>query len=590
MKTKWFRLLTILLIIPMIFVGCTGSGGDGKETEETSVQTESSTDTEEPKKEKIFVKIPDNSNVVVKISTKYNSDVASFISDFKKKTGLTLRQANAFATPTDFEIVIGNVASRPQSTEFYNEIGYSESAMTLKDKKLVIGTFCEDSIKGMLGVVIDKLVKKDGEWGIWSDFRYSSEIVEITENVPKFASSGTLIQGVESNGGFLTGYTKAKLSEVKTYFDELVAAGYTKHDENNVKNNVYATYVKNDTMVHVMWQGAVSTCKIAISSEGYVPETTAPSYTKLKDPTVAQVKLISTWGMLYVIQFEDGSFVVVDGGVNNSANKSTLLNYLKANKPAEHDKPHVTWIITHPHSDHIELPVSFLNGYSNEIYLDMISYNFPIVDKLTWSSTYTEQSTKDYAENKIIELEAVIAQKYKDTKVFIHHTGQKLRLAGGEIEFIFTQEDWWPNGCQTFNDTCSAFKITFDNGKSFLITADLDEEESDLLAKNYGDYLKCDVFQANHHGQKGGTANLYNLLKPTYVFWANSEEKCTRTSGDIYEAPIHHSNRNSFNPILFNDPNILGHFHGEKTTVINMRTMTATDANGNAATSFWPLN
>ena len=37
MKTKWFRLLTILLIIPMIFVGCTGSGGDGKETEETEI-------------------------------------------------------------------------------------------------------------------------------------------------------------------------------------------------------------------------------------------------------------------------------------------------------------------------------------------------------------------------------------------------------------------------------------------------------------------------------------------------------------------------------------------------------------------------
>lgn len=592
MKKRWISFAALLLVGAMLFVGC-GDKTDDTETDADTVKdTEQTTENTEPEVKREFIKINANSNVIAKVSTnKHKAMVTKFKSDLEEKTGITLRMGNTTVAETDFEVLVGKINGREQSAAFYEEISYSECAAAVRDGKLVVGTYTEDMIESALNVILKNVVKENGVWGIWSDFTYNYSEVEIKDTVPKYDTvSGTMIQGVESNGGFQTGYTNTKVAEFDAYCKKLSDNGFTQHATNNVKNNKYATYTKNSTMVHVMWQGELSTCRIVVSSDAYVPEATEPTYTKVKEPTVAQIKLTQCWGMMYVVQFEDGSFLVIDGGLNNGTNKATLLNYLRANKPAGHDKPHVTWIITHPHSDHIELAVSFLQSYSNDIYLDMISYNFPKVEALTWSSSYTTQDTKDYAVNKTMELSVVLREKYKDTKVFVHHTGQKLLMAGAEIEVIFTQEDWWPNSCQTFNDTCSAFKITFDSGKSFFVTADLDEEESDLMAKVYGDYLNCDVFQANHHGQKGGTKNLYQLLTPTYVFWPNSEAKCTTTQGDIYQAPVHHSARDEFNPILFNDPNVLGHFHGEQTTVINMNTMTAIDYDtGRTAESFWPL-
>ena len=589
-------LLALLMAMCMLLVGC--GEGDGKPPVETKpqtstgIQTDKTTDTQETDSTREFIKLSKTSNLIMKVSNEYRETVNDFKKSVEMKTGLTLRMTNSSTVATSFEIIVGKVTGRSESVAFYDDISYAECAAEIRNGKLVVGTFAESMLEAALSAVSRAIVKNDGEWGIWSDFSYSESVVDIQDSIPKFdTKSGTMVQGVKSNDGFQIGYTGCTVSEYDAYCKELSDAGYTLHASNNVKQNKYSTYVTENTMAHLMWQGAISTFRMVVSPKGYIPSTEAPTYTKIKDATVAQLPLVTdSHGMLYVIQAEDGSFVVIDGGLNRGANKSTLLTYLKTNKPASHAKPHVTWILTPPHSDHIEMAMSFLESYSKEIHLDMISFNFPDVDALTWASDYTTTELKNYAKEKTQELWKLIDNKYKDAEIFIHHTGQKLFIPGAEIEFVFTQEDWWPNKCQTFNDTMSAFKITFKSGKSFFVTGDSDEAQCNLMAKVYGDYLRCDVFQATHHGQKGGTASLYSLLKPTYVFWANSKKKCTTTKGDIYTATIHHSDRSSFNPILFNDKNILGHFHGEQLTVINMTTMTATDGKGNTAQSFWPLS
>ena len=591
MKRLRTAILSLLMVVAMLLVSC-GENKPTTDTEAPSTQQEAqTTDTSAPETDREFIKISNNSNLLIKLA---DSDYRSYVNDFKSafelKTGMTMKMVNSSVAATDFEMIVGRVSGREESVSFYEDISYAECAAEIVNGKLVVATFTENMLEEALSAVNRAIVKENGEWGIWSDFSYSKALADIPDDIPKFETkSGTMIQGVKSNDGFQVGYTGCKKAEYEAYCQKLEGAGYTLYASNTVKNNEYMTYVTEKTMAHLTWQGEISTFRVFVSPKGYLPATEAPKYTAVKTATVAQIMLTGGWGMSFVIQLEDGSFVVIDGGVNNAADKSTLMTYLKSNKPSEHSKPHVTWILTHPHSDHIELALSFLQAYSNQIQLDMISFNFPDVNSLTWSTDYTTTSEKQWAKQKIEETWKLMADKFPNTKIFIHHTGQKLLLAGAEIEFIFTQEDWWPNGCQTFNDTMSTFMVTFKNGKKFFVTGDSDQGVCNLMAKNYGDYLKCDIFQAVHHGQKGGTAALYNLLKPTYVFWPNSKKKCTTTVGDIYEAPIHHSDRSSFNPILFNDPNILGHFHGEQTTIININTMTAIDGKGNAAVSFWPL-
>ncbi len=585
--------LSLLLAVSMLLTGCNGDdmGNDtDKQTADTqSHESESDSQAQESKGE--FIKLPKTVNLLAGVSSNdVRNKLTEFKTEFEQKTGVTLRMVNSSAAQSSFEILVGKVSSREQSTALYEEISYAECVVKYKEGKLMLATYNESMIETALDAIIDRLVKNDdGSWGIQSNISYVKAEVSVSDDVPIFdTAKGKIIEGVKSNDGYITGYTSATVQEYDAYCQKLAAAGYTQHAVNNVKDNKYATYVTENTLVHISWQGVVSTFRIFISPKTYVPATTAPTYEKVAEPTVAQLACSGSHGMWFVIQLEDGSFIVIDGGTNDAADKSTLLNYLRSKKPASHDKPHVNWIFTHPHSDHIGLALSFLETYYNEIHLDMVSYNFPTVDALTWAYVY--EDAQDYVKQSNTKLKNLLSKHYRETEVYVHHTGQKLLLAGCEIEFVFTQEDWWPNACQTFNDTCSGFKMTFSSGHSFLVLGDLDEAECNHIAAAYGDYVNCDVFQPTHHGQKGGTKSLYELLDPTYVLWANTKKNCTTTVGSATTAPVHCAERGSFNPLLFNNPNVKGHYHREQTVIINMRTLTATDAYGNTPKSFWPIS
>jgi beta-lactamase superfamily II metal-dependent hydrolase len=408
-------------------------------------------------------------------------------------------------------------------------------------------------------------------------------------SIPEFKTeAGEALQGVVSNDGYLTGYVGVTEDEVCAYLKSIEDAGYTVWAKNEIKNNRYTTYTKGEDVLYLGWQADISTLRIYAGSGEYLPELEAPEYQKVTEPTLTSLKLTETPGMLYIIQAEDGVFTIIDGGCNSEEDKKRLMDFLNERKPETHQKPRVNWILTHLHYDHVSLAVRFLEAYGEQIELETVTYNFPDVASLIWASSYTTEEAKRYA-IRVQEWYKNINSLFPNTKTFVHHTGQKLVLAGCEVEFLFTQEDWWPNKCQTFNDTTSVMRINFKSGHSFLCMSDLDEKASDIMANIYGDYLRTDVLQPNHHGQKGGTNTLYRLFKPKYVFWANTKEHCITLEGDIYTAVIHHELRSKFNPILFSSPTIEGHYHAEQTVIINMDTLTVTDENGDRPVSFWSV-
>ena len=407
--------------------------------------------------------------------------------------------------------------------------------------------------------------------------------------IPSFKTEvGEALGDVVSNYGYLMGYKDVTADEVAAYRQSLEEAGYIIWADNCIKKNRYTTYVKGDDNVYIGWQEDISTLRIYVGNGEYLPKMETTEYKKVTEPTLTSLKITETPGMLYIIQAEDGVFTIIDGGCNSDGDKKRLMEFLNERKPKSHSKPRVNWILTHLHYDHVSLAVRFLEGYGEQIELETVSYNFPDVPSITWASSYTTEEAKRYA-IRVQEWYKNINSLFPNTKTFVHHTGQKLLIAGGEVEFLLTQEDWWPNKCQTFNDTSSVMKISFKSGHIFLCMSDLDEKASDVMAKIYGDHLRTDVLQPNHHGQKGGTNTLYRLFKPDYVFWANTKEHCTTLEGDIYTAVIHHELRSNFNPILFSLPTVKGHYHAEQTVTINMDTLKATDENGKEPVSFWSV-
>ncbi|MBQ8817625.1 MAG: hypothetical protein IJZ83_03545 [Clostridia bacterium] len=442
-----------------------------------------------------------------------------------------------------------------------------------------------------------------------------------TDIVPEVTSDATALRSnfsCNTNGDKQTAYEGGTFADYIAYSQKLAEYGYTKYAENTDNgDNLFATYRRGNSVVRLSWFNETKRFQVIVSDYEYLPDTEKPDLSSAKIPTVTQLArtgIADTLGMLYIIQATDGSFIIVDGGYyDNDENIAALKQFLIDNKPDTHEKPRVTWMFTHPHSDHIGLALTFLEIEHEAIELEKVCYNFPNANALVW--TDYDKENRDYARKAYTRLDIVLNNYYPDAVEYVFQTGDRMYFSGGEIEFLFTPSELLEKDLidrstndkdkyNTYNELNCIWRFTFNtdddnvsNDYSFLVTGDSDLSSSALIAKMYGDYLQSEVFQVNHHGQKGGTAELFELIEPTYVFWPNTEENCTKVptpadeeqaeteggvDGPAKKYPIHWSGRN--NKILFDDTNIKGHFHAEQTAIINMSTLTV--QNG---ISFWPL-
>jgi hypothetical protein len=118
-------------------------------------------------------------------------------------------------------------------------------------------------------------------------------------------------------------------------------------------------FVKGDTMVHVNWFAKLNRFSIIYGPKTYVPaKKPITGYAKKATPTITMLAL-GEIGTSIVIQLEDGSFVLIDGGLggttdNYTKDSTNLMNFLTANAP-NGEKPRLTWIVTHIHTDHRQL-------------------------------------------------------------------------------------------------------------------------------------------------------------------------------------------------------------------------------------------
>ena len=115
--------------------------------------------------------------------------------------------------------------------------------------------------------------------------------------------------------------------------------------------------------LHAYYYPNLSVCKIIAEPLSYLPPTTAPSYQKTTSSSLTQIGrvdlAISDNGMSYIIQLEDGSFILIDGGNSNITDAVNLFQFMVENTPGDSKPVIAAWIFSHPHGDHINLPVQF---------------------------------------------------------------------------------------------------------------------------------------------------------------------------------------------------------------------------------------
>ena len=367
-------------------------------------------------------------------------------------------------------------------------------------------------------------------------------------------------------------YTNVASGEVTAVEDALKATGWKLYDSNDWAGNRFATYVNGKgLMIHINYFAALDGGRLQLiyGSDGKLLPKTQVESAVVCTPSVSLIE--RTAGVLcMVIQLEDGSFVVIDGGYGTNEVKDddglswsdltgvpdegvaidyekdieTLLSFMEKNKPESHKKPQVTWMITHADPDHTGVPQMAIQDYYHRFELNAVIYNWPDYEAAGLHSNYDTDGLNTRAHGYIT---ANAYTHFPNAKHYIYHTGQTLDLAGAYIEFLYTPEDARPYDMPTANHTSGIWRFVFDGGASLMITGDaqqnwmrklLDAEQThydDQITDAFGDYLKSDMLQVIHHGSNGGSKAFYNAVDPSICFWGQRDyyfEKDPRLTGE----------------------------------------------------------
>ena len=359
-------------------------------------------------------------------------------------------------------------------------------------------------------------------------FSYTKDASTVGIEVPAFTYGTQSALFEIGNGAYEYSYSNISSNSMyNEYLSLLETNDFTKYDDNIIDGNLFATYTKSYMQVNLAYYPNLSTVKLIWGPRGYLPTKTAPiagvDYHISCSPSVTQLNREgakeAAAGECYVVQLEDGSYVVVDGGPKNEKDQAALLQYLQSHMPATHDKPQVTWMITHIDYDHIALTNAFIAAYHSLIDINMVCYNFPDFNNEAVFDSDTDATDAPIRTERVATLEALINQYYPQADKFIFHSGQTLYLPGCQIDILMTHEDYYPEKFTTGNYTSAAWKMTFSEGGSFLVLGDCTKQLCGQMATVYGDVLQSDVLQVSHHGLDGGTLELYQKIDPKVCFW-----------------------------------------------------------------------
>lgn len=219
----------------------------------------------------------------------------------------------------------------------------------------------------------------------------------------------------------------------------------------------------------------------------------------------------SNFGMCYVLHLGEGHFIVYDGFGNNGNDDDVIYQQLLAQTP-EGQMPVVdVWIITHVHWDHVAGIYQFSKKYGDSVRVLNFVLNVPPFSNFMGRELRT---ALDFYILWLPELKRIWA----DADFWRAHTGQQLCVGDAVIDFLYTQEDLYPE-YGVINDTCLVTRV-FLSGKRIFFPADVSGEYScALLHDLWGSELKSDYYQAAHHGWGTSALLFFDDVDPQIVLW-----------------------------------------------------------------------
>lgn len=465
------------------------------------------------------------------IKSFYNTSLAgitSFVSALKTKTGITytpevITSASAISGK---QIVIGNFSNFSSVSGAPAFKSWTGGAVSVVGSTIYIAVAEASLLESTLNSFVGKIQKTGtNSYGIPADLKLAYDKCVISEYVPSFSTAGT-DKGLYSAGGgnYQKTYKGVTAAEVSSYCTKLLRSGFSLQQKNMINSNAFYLYVMGDTIVHINHFAKLDQFAIIYGPKTYVPaKSPITGYSKKATPTITQMALGET-GTSLVLQLEDGSFVIIDGGLGSTANyekdSKNLMDFIESKAP-NGEKPRVTWIVTHIHTDHRQLMQKLLPTIKDRIVLELVAWNMPDFSTLSnYTPGWRESNPPENYLKSMELLHTALDNSFPNVPIYTFHTGEKLYLPGCEVEFLATHEDYYLNNFIWINDTSSAFRITM-QGKTLMVFGDCTADvNSKIMTAAFGNYIKSDIMQVTHHGVGGGTLATFKAVDPDICLWS----------------------------------------------------------------------
>ncbi|MBR7112498.1 MAG: hypothetical protein IKC75_06230 [Clostridia bacterium] len=363
-------------------------------------------------------------------------------------------------------------------------------------------------------------------------------------------------------------YTDVSEARFEEYYNTLLR-DFTLYNEKTVVGNHFATLVTDTHELHICFYQAISEMRVIYGIRCWLPSKEAPVCNESLPLTLTQMGLIINSGLSLVVTLADGSFLLIDGGKeanDEHQDRKHLFEFLWEHKPKHHEKPKIAaWLISHSHTDHINLCQEFLKEYGNRVELSLFGYNFPdfetgIITKSEGKELYWQTTTKD-----------LLDERFPNTTRYTMHTGQSLLLPGCEVEILTTWEDFWPQEMPSANHSSFIIRLKFATGKTVLVPADAWKPTTAQALAIWGDYLKSDVLQVVHHGLSGGNIDFYKAVAPELLLWPTPEIRFVSEEPYLNAAGEKKAVARQFEPSCWLMEHFDRHYHHGKTVTLDMK-------------------
>jgi len=583
MKKRLFTIIIALLLSAVLLASCTGGASEETDAPTTLITTPDTTVEEtEPVDEGITLFAPG----VCEYRIVYPSDDtdAEFTSArnlqtlIEEKCGVKpelVRSNNACGDkydPNIKEIYLSYV----DTVEFDTAIGsipYNTCVCVVLGNKIVVTGHEREGFKDAYDHFVELIENGtvDGKCVLDSSLRSTCE--SSNTDYKKFAEvpgyPGGKIEDISLLGN---GYTQVTIYDTdanmyESYQNILTAGGYSLYSENEIAENTYSTYTRDDEMLYYYYSPNLGETRVIIANEVNLPSLEEVQYTEICEPAFICLKSLGDSGTVSgdsqgcIIRFADGSFMIYDGGNKNTYQAKQIFETLVKYAPNPDNIIVRAWVFSHYHGDHVGAFRQYAEKYKNNkiVTIESFIYNF----------CNTAEQTQTFSPGQMPAVESAINSLGNNAKVYKCLTGQIYRFPGMDMEILACMSDFIPlvigyersdadKSKGDGNSMSTVVRLLTPEGNTCMLTGDSTNIVLDCMVDRYGaEYLDSDIVTTPHHAHnrdsyraRNATIKFYDAVKPEIlVVTSPNLNKFVPTDTYPYEVNVHVLN--TYDPELY---------------------------------------